>query len=259
MKLTATHKPIEILTPKNTDHYTPISYWEAPKALERACGFLIQTDRISSEYADLVYFQAIGDKRTQKISLHAQNDQNLAVSILTETALTNDTKQEQNVSHVKQEYFIDDQYFVSNNGEPPVMNADIHADTMNNYFQDIIVSTIMLPEYIASADIEENETSIQITFTGNDEFALFLTENACQVLYQNPTLITESGNTITAKKLQCYLTIDKKTGLPSSSGIDFLGSYKTQGIPYEIQYSAEQSYAIPSSNAINKINEAAGK
>lgn len=250
---------VAVALPEDTSAYTPISYWAGPKTLERACGFLIQADRISSSYTDSIYFQAIGDHRTQSITLHAYNDSNWSMSMTTDVSLKNNTKQDQEITYTKNELFHDNQYSVSSNGDGPSANTGINVDTVYNYFQDQLVSTIILPKDISAADVTESENTLRILFTGTEAFGNFLTESACQILYQNPNLLADTGANITTKRLQCYLDIDRSSGLPIASGIEFTGSYKTEGLPYQLEYSAAQSYYIPSDAAQNEIEKAAGK
>ncbi len=249
----------DVTLPDDPAQYTQISYWKGPKLLERACGYLLQADRISSSYADSIYFQAFGDRRTQTITQHAHKDSQWSVSISTDVALRNDTKQDQVTTHTKQELFIDNQYSVSNDGSTFENNPEITVDAVYNYFQDQLVSTLVLPQHIDSADVAENENTLQINFTGTEAFGNFLTENVCRILYNDPSLITKTEATLSVKNMQCYLEIDKLSGLPLASGIHFLGDYKAEGLPYRIEYSADQSYVIPSNSAINEIKTAAGQ
>ncbi len=237
------HADVDISLPEDDAEYAEIAYWEGPKALERACGFLLQADRITASYNDSIYFQAIGDRRTQSIAIQADKG---SVSVSTTQCLTNDTKQDQQTTYTKNELFTDGQYSVAINGDAPTVNADITVDDMYNYFQDQLVSTIMLPEYIHSADVTQSQQTLRIDFTGTDAFGSFLAQNACQILYPNQSLITDPAEQISTEALLCYLEIDRHTGLPLASGINYTGNYYAQELPYRLQYDAEQSYALPS-------------
>lgn len=250
---------VDIDPPADTSMYVPISYLQGPKALERACGFLIQADSISSAYTDNIYFQAIGDQRTQKITLHAYKDTEWSMRMDTEVNLKNDTKQDQEIKHTKSELFLNNQYTLSSDNSEPSTNTGISVDTMYNYFQNQLVSTVMLPQYISSVVLEERETVLHISFTGTEAFGDFLAQNACQLLYNNPNLISDTGANLTSESLQCYLELDKFSGLPIASGIHYSGNYKAEGIPYQLQYSAEQVYIIPSTAAQSEIEKSAGK
>lgn len=253
------HRNTDVVLPEDTTPYTEISYWKGPKLLERACGYLLQADRVSSLYTDSIYFQAFGDRRTQNIALHAYKDTQWSVSMSSEVNLSNDTKQDQVTTHTKDELFHNNQYAVSNGGTPFEPNTEITVDTVYNYFQDQLVSTLMLPQYINSAEVTENENTVRINFSGTEAFGNFLTENVCRILYNDPSLITKTNPKLSVENLQCHLEIDRFSGLPIASGISFLGDYNADGLPYRIAYSADQSYVIPSNTAKHEIEKAAGQ
>ena len=246
-----------VTLPEDTLTYTQISDWQAPKLLEQACGYLVQTKHISSVYTDSIYFEAIGDHREKNVELHAYFDDAWSVTVTTDITTSNETRLDQTLAHKKKELFIHGQYCSSNNGEPLNANSAIDVDAVYNYFQDQLVCTIMLPQHIRSADRNNNGNSYRIIFSGTEAFGHFLAENACQLLYNDPNLITETGSEFMHTDLTCYLDIDKTTGLPVASGINFNGNYKVEGIPYSLQYRADQTYSLPDPEAKNMIEKAA--
>jgi len=248
---------VNITPPDDAAVYTPIGAWQAPKQLERACGYLLQAKQISAAYVDSIYFEAIGDRRDKSVASYASFDTEWSVSVETDITTLNKTKQDQAQVQRRSEIFIDGQYRVSNNSEVPVVNESITVDTVYNYFQDQLVSTIMLPQHIQTAESNENEDILRIIFAGTDTLGYFLAENACQLLYNDPNLITETGSGFTTKELNSYLDIDKTTGLPLASGIDFTGSYTTEGLPYLLKYRADQTYIIPNHESKAIIQKAA--
>lgn len=241
---------VNIQSPADASLYTPIVSWKAPRMLERACGFLMQAESISSSYKDRIYFQAFGDLWSQNISLHVINDNGLSMDMTTNVSIKNDTKQDQQTTYTKKEQFLNGQYFVSSNGETSAANENIDAETVSNYIQNQLISTIVLPQDIASADITEDADILRIHFTGTDTFGSFLLTNACKILYNDTSFVDDTAENFTVSKLDVYLEIQGFTGLPVASGIDLEGSYKKDGIPYQLLYTAEQSYRIPSATQV---------
>lgn len=241
---------IDIQQPADASLYTPIASWETPRMLECACGFLMQSDSISSSYKDSIYFQAFGDLWTQNITLHATSKAGLTMDMTTNVNIKNDTKQDQQTTYTKKERFINGQYFVSTNEDAATVNENISAETVTTYIQNQLVSTIILPQDIASADMTEDADILRIHFTGTDEFGNFLLTNACKVLYNDTSVADDAINNFVPNKLDVYLEIQCFTGLPVASGIELEGNYKKDGIPYQLLYTAEQSYCIPSAAQI---------
>lgn len=248
---------IKIVLPIDASSYTPISDWQAPKHLERACGYLIQAKEISASYSDSIYFEAMGDQREKNIMLHAAFDDEWSVFVSTDITTKNETKLDQVLRLNKKEVFLDGQYLTSNNGEILITDSSVTVDAIYNYFQDQLVSTIILPQHIQTAECAESNGIIRFSFNGTDSFGSFLVENAFQLLYNNPIFMTETGLEFSTQKLTCYLDIDPKTGLPLASGINYAGNYTTEGLPYSLNYRADQTYLIPSSNALTEIEKAA--
>lgn len=248
---------VNVTPPDDLSVYTPIADWQAPTQLERACGYLVQAKQISAIYNDNIYFEAIGDRREKRVALHAYFDDEWSVSVATNITTKNETKLNQELTLRKNEIFLDGLYRISNNEEIPTSNTSITVDTVYNYFQDQLVSTAILPQHIRSAEITENGNVIHVTFEGTDAFGYFLAESACQLLYNDPNLITETSSVFTVLDLNSYLDIDRTTGLPLASGIDFTGSYIVEDIPYLLEYRADQTYSIPSLEAETEIQKAA--
>lgn len=239
------YENIEVSAPNDTSAYTQIENPEALRTLEIVCGYLLQAKNISSDYTDNIYIQAMGDRRTQSIKSSSKTADDLSAMIETNIFLTNDSRADQITEYSKIESYTNGQYTISTNGEAPIHNADITAEEMRSYLQSQLVSTVMLPQYINSIDISQTGDRLIYTFGGNQAFANFLVENACRILYQDPKFLEDTTDTIIAKKFHCYLTVDKNTLLPIESGIIFTGQYKTSGVPYQLEYHAEQAYHIP--------------
>lgn len=246
----------QIQVPENTQAYKPITYLDGPKMLEYATGHLLQSQSISSNYTDTIYFEALGDKRTQQIRMHAADADSWSAYVATDITTTNDSRADQKTTLAKRELYINDTYTVSNNGAAYEENSSIKFDSMFDYFQNLLVSTVMLPEHVDACTYAQYDSTVRIEFTGTTAFAEHLCNNAAQILYQSPSLWDDSP--VTTKELTGYLEFDPITGLPTSAGINYSGSYKREGLPYSLQYTADQSYVTPSSFATNEIRNAAG-
>lgn len=248
----------EIIMPDDLSAYIPISYIDGPRALERVSGFLTQADCVSSVYTDRIYFGALGDKREQVTTLHAYKDMQLSASVQTDLLLSNDSYENQQATHKKYETYFNDIYTVTTDGNISTSNSDITEADFQLYLQNLLLSTVMLPKYIASADAEESDSILHIQFVGTEEFALFLRESAGSILYQDSKILGSTDSSVETVELICHLALNKQTGLPLSSGIHYTGSYTAEGLPYQIQYHAEQTYSLANSQTITNINKAAG-
>ena len=139
--------------------------------------------------------------------------------------LSNDSDINQQIKHLKQETYINNTYAVQTDGQDAIVNPDITENAMQQYLQNLLLSTVMLPKFIASAEIVDAESTLQIHYTGTEEFAAFLRQNAGALLYQDPELLNAANSSINTAELICHITLDKQTGLPISSGINYSASF----------------------------------
>ncbi len=248
-----------VVAPVDKAAYTPITYLDGPKTLERAAGYLLQAQNTSAYFNERIYCQAFGDERTRSVSLYTANADGWAARVDTQTQLLNTGRIGDVTKHLHEELFIDGKYSIRADGGTATENSQIDPETMLDYCQNHLVSTIMLPQDVLNATYSENGNTIRIQYSATEAFAQVLRSNACQTLYQKPELLNELAEESHTDKLVGYLEIDKNSGLPTVSGIEYIGSYVIEGLPYELVYQARQTYELPSAQAANKINEAAGQ
>jgi hypothetical protein len=247
----------EISIPNNRKSYISIDYLDGPRMLEHASGYLLQAANISAHYTDSIYFQAFGDARTQDITLHTAKGESFSALVQTVTTLKNDGRVGLDSQLKKTELFVDNRYSVSTDDADPVVNKAVTADDMYNYFHNVLVGTIMLPAHITGAQIVDNEETLRIQYSASDAFAVQISANACQSLYQEPELLNDLSQSRTTDTLQCYLELDKTTGLPIASGISYSGTHTIENVPYSLRYQADQIYDILTQSAQEEINKAA--
>ena len=244
--------------PEDLSGYTRISYLDGPRMLEKASGYLLQAGTISSHYRDRVFCQAFGDEREKYISMHTANTEGFSALVNTETRLSNTGRVGDVTRHLHSELFTGGVYTIRVDDGEPVENDSFTAEVVQDYCKNQLVSTIMLPRDILDTQITESELTLEIKFIPKADFASTISTNACQTLYQKPELLNELADSNTTETLKGFLTLNKRTGLPLNSGIEYSGLYTIEGLPYQLAYEATQSYNIPSTYAQEQIEEAAG-
>lgn len=256
----AASSKISLDVPAEISQYAPITYLDGPRMLERASGYLMEANNLSASYSERIYCQAFGDERNRSLSLYtALLDNEWSARVDTETVLTNTGRTGDVVTHIHNELFINGGYTIRVDNGEATSKPEVDIETMHDYCKDQLVSTIMLPQDITDATYTETEDSLLISFSASESFAGLVSSNACQTLYQNPELLNELAEANTTDVLRGYLELDKNTGLPLGSGVDYSGIYTVEGLPYQLQFKADQTYDIPSATAEEKINEAAGQ
>lgn len=241
---------VTVELPASENGYLPLTQIQAPISLELATGILLQAPVVSAEYHEDIYVEALGDRRVRDISLILNNQDSLTASFTT-TTTTKDSRLDRPTVTVKEEVFADGKYTVGQNKTESSFDPSVDKEVMLRYIQNQLISTIMLPQYIADCHAETVGTNIRYTFTGNAAFADFLCRNAGQQLYGDPTLLNNEMVDIKTDHLTCYLEVDKDSGLPIASGVSFAGSFETEGLPYQFIYEVSQRYQYNTSDLSN--------
>ena len=224
--------------------YTFLTDIDAPKRLETACGYLMQASNIQADYNDYINCTAFGDHRTQIIKIESSEKPNLSASVYTTITLTHGKQGATDTTIEKEEHFRDGIYTIQINDGQPTTNDSVTADTMSVLCRDILLGTLMLPEHIMSVEIAETDDQYQITFSANEIFSDQIKAEACNILYQNPNILSEQTANYTTSISQCYLIIDKQSGIPMASGYHYLGIYEADGLSYQLEFQADQKYNI---------------
>lgn len=242
---------IEILTetpqihvPEDTNKYMEIEEYQALYALETSSIYLIQADNIAAEYSDDIYIQATGDRRKKNVQSQILNTKGFSANMKTVIESTNDSQIDSIHKYATEEVYSDDKYTIATDGGTPLTDTKITFDAMQKYIHNQLISTIMLPIFVRNATVTNDDTYIRYNFIPSQDFAESLIKNACDNLYQDPSMLDNIVKDITTKEFHCYLTVNKRTGLPHDSGIVFSACYKISGIPYEIKYYAQQKYCF---------------
>lgn len=256
--VTPSAQEVQLQIPTDISEYSVVSYLDAPKMLEKATGYLMQTQNISASYTENIYFQAFGDQRVQNITLHTGTGTDWSAMVATNRTLTNTSREGEVSKSSETQLFTDGRYQSNKDGGAFTTDKSIRAEDMQNYCFDRLLSTVMLPQYITRAYVTVGSSTLTMRFTGSQEFAKLISTNACQILYQKPEMLKELAQSSSTDLLSCYVELDKNTGLPLSSGIDYKGTFVINALPYQLGFKADQAYTISSKEAMEEISKAAG-
>lgn len=226
----------------NTDAYLPIDDIDAPYLLEKACGYLMNSNNLRAQYSDTITCQAFGDERKKEVTLTiAADSDGWNASAETTVSVTNSSKTGATTSS-KSEKFKNGVYTAAIDSEPYTENPDVDLTAMDSYCDNLLIGTILLPEYILTAKSEQIEDITSITFDATSQFAKLLATEACTVLYQTETILDDLAENSTINTMTCYLNINTITGFPVSSGFNYEGTYLISDLPYALSFKADQSY-----------------
>lgn len=226
------------------EDYTQILCPDAPVILEKAYGHLLESTNLTASYTDTTLCQAFGDLRQQNIDLCSSNAESFTAEIYTDTLTSNTGKTDSETTLTKVERFDNDKYSYSIDGSDLTEDASVDAEAIKTHLQNILISTIMLPEHIVQTQQQDDNQQYTIHFTASEEFAKLLRDSACLTLYQDANILNAQSQAYQTDSVSCYLTVDSLTSLPLASGVRYTGTYTIDTFPYLITFTADQSYSL---------------
>jgi len=234
-----------IRIPRDTDNHILLTDPDTPLLLEKACGFLVQAKHISSSTAEDVTCETFGVTRKQATTLTFDDtQQQLTAQIHTSVDQVNQSLGGTATEFSQTEWYQDGTYTVTSASGAPTTDTTVTKDDMLSYCHDLLVSSVMLPEYITGVTVAENTNLLRIQFTGSDALAEAICQKVCQILYNDPDLLNSMATAYKTNKLECYLEVSVLTGLPVASGIRFSGTHTIEGIPYKLVSDTAQTYTF---------------
>ena len=229
---------------EDTSRFTQISHPDAAKFLELSCAYLMAATDVHAIYDDTTFCQAFGDNRIQNIVLDTSTKEDWVARVITTTTLSNDSKSIGQSTIIKEENYDHNGYTIRINESEPTEDEQILQGVMREHCQNILIGSIMLPEYIASVEISEEEGILTYRYAANDAFVAQIRSDAFIALYQDPNVLNTHTQEYTTETAEFYLSVDLATKLPCSSGYYYTGFYTVDALPYRLIYNAEQTYAI---------------
>ena len=221
--------------------YTMVSAPQAALQLEYAYGYIMATTDISSYVNDQTICETFGDELYKTTALTTSGtienySATLKINIQQKNKSRGDdiTQKHQAVTYENGTYTM-----IIDNGDP-ITKTTITPGYMQSYCKDYLVGTILMPSEISDISIEESENQYVYRFIStSDALAERIRQRASQDLYGDAVQLE---NLYTTDSLGGYLTIDKHSGLPVASGINYTGAHEFDGNPYKLIFKTDQTY-----------------
>lgn len=235
--------------PVYPEHTVVINDLSIPRYLLRAAGDVYASKNMTAIYTDRVTSQAFGQIRTQTCQydtfgsgegfIAALNSQ---VSITNYAGVTETTTQSA--------AFQNGQYSYSINGGDLTVDTTVTQEQIRMRWEDAILSALMMPNYIAGAQIEADGDLLYITFAGSNDFAETLCSNIYGLFGMDLDTFAES---YTTEYASAYLTVNRNTLLPTAMGMGVSRSHVINGVTYQLVYQLDQVMELSSVSAYENI------
>jgi len=239
-------KPVsDIQIPEND--FKPLTYPDAPRMLEQACGYLLQSKLLSANVTSSITCQAGGIHRVETAYLQADSlSSDFSAVLDTSVNVVDYSRGGETTLYTQTETFADNQYSIAIDNGNANAKDEITAEVMQTYCQDLLVSSVLLPDYIADAAVTDLGSVYLLELTAPEEFALILTESASQTLYGDPQFLSALASSSQIGTAECYLAIDKYTGLPTAAGYSCNVEYTIEDFTYTFHTQTDAAYHLAS-------------
>ena len=232
-----------VVSPGEETGYIPLEYPDAPIVTEKASAYLLQATKIQAATVKNITCEAFAINRDQTTALTLSGtDSAFRAELNVDVHQINQSKGGEVTNIQQTELFENGIYTISSNGNEPTKNPAVDMTTMQEYCQNILVSTILLPEHITGASVTETETAYRITFTASQKLAEAICSDVCNTLYGDPNLLDTLASSYNTEAVECYLELDKYTGLPVASGLQHRTTHTIEEISYLLTSQTEQTY-----------------
>lgn len=239
-----------IEVPADTSGYTPLSNLDTVRMIERAYGYLLQSERVTSTAQASIMSQAVGMVRTQQTSINTYDEM---LSVSQTISQTNYSTGGETTTETVDELFRDGKYSSRVNGGASTENADVTMDVMRNHCHELLTVNIPDLSYVTEVACEDLGSLYLINFTGSEELGQAFCNDLNYTLFQSETFLNDLSTDYSTQAMNFYLAVDKATGLPTAAGIGYSGSHTINDIGYLLTMQVDQSFDLASLSAYESI------
>ncbi len=245
----------EIAAPTELDCYTELDFLDGPMLLERAYGYLLSADCVSSSSMEMTVMQATGLSATYQVGVNTSYATGSLAALVTRSQYTNDSAYGQVYEYAQEERFEHGKYTSSENGGEAQEDTSITTLVMNEYIDNILTDNLLDCGFFTTSTCTDLGSLLLLEFNCNKEFGQIINENICETYYEDPYMLDNMSTNFRTVKARYYVGIDKYLGLPTALGIYFEGKHIINGRPYLLVFQADQAVNLASLDSYKAIHE----
>jgi len=247
-----------IVSPKQRENYVSLEHPDLPRQLEAVTGMLFQAKTVSTLTSESYLSYAAGayigrftqiDSCYTDDKLNARSDYSVSIVDYTHNAETTQYQQ--------LETYMGGKYSISIDGGAPEYSKSVTQEDMEEYILSSLIANILMSEYLASATMTDLGAVYLMEFVGSEDLALGMHDHSCEMLFNDPEVLTSLAEAYETVTMDGYLAIDKYSGLPTAAGFLYEGEHTIEQSPYLLSYQLDQSFVLGSSDTYEAVHEAA--
>lgn len=118
-------------------------------------------------------------------------------------------------------------------------------EEVQTYIQDILTGAF--PQYLSDiegADVTDFGEIVLLELDCSNLLAQGYSHYICQYLTDDANILGSLSSVYKTTAMDYYVAVNRSTGLPTASGINFSGSHTIDGVPYTLSYKTAQSFYV---------------
>ena len=246
---------LEVAIPADADAYTPISCIEVVRMYASSTAMMMQADSITSTGIESMFCQAAGVVRNQSTIVNVSGRREDTVAKFEYGIFFMNYATSEEEEYDLEETYIDGVFTSVENDGLPVTDSSMSWEDIRGYAaEEIIVGTVD-PSFWQEVTGTDMGSVYFFEFTLNESFGNSVQNDTCEMLWGDPSFLLDLSSKYENKELNCYLSVDKYTGLPVAAGFYYEGVHTIEGYGYPLTVQFDQSIEAPSLGAYKEITD----
>lgn len=222
--------------------YKPIGSIFAPIYLEKACAYITSSNNIESHSTSQINSGAFDLQRQQYTMLSMAGAENDFSAEIVTTVTQSDSSGE--ITTTTQTQSCHSGTSTDSPESEHSGNIEITPEEFKEDLHSILMGNILTVAHIDEASITQFDEYILLSFTSTSDMTDAVCSNISQYLYGDNEFITSISDEVTPAAAECYLALNKRTGLPTASGILFNTQHKINETDHSISYRVDTGYYL---------------
>ena len=242
-----------VTVPEDGDKYVPLQCVDALRIALYSDNMLEKAETASATSRETITTQAAGVVRIKSTIMDMYDVNGLMAKFDTNVRVMDPYNGNQLVH--SEELYRDGKYVVTVDDGVPTTQTGVKEDVIRDACQDILTTCLATPEYWQEVTATDMGSTYLLEYTYTEDFGNTIQNMICFTFWEDPGFLNNLASSYENSEVNGYLSVDKYTGLPISSGMYYKGVHTIDGDDYELTMQKDQSVTMPSFGAYKDITE----
>ena len=244
--------PEEFELPERAQSFPKITTVDAIKLQYRAIQHLAHAAKISATSQDFYYSPVSQYASTQVVTLNFNANERMFRRKSNATYIDYESGSTDSFGY--EDYFMKNLYFVVEDEEDS-LSGTLSWTESAYYCQQHIKRYTFFSSTWEAATVTDLGSTYLLEFTYNDSIAVAMAETTCSTLFFDSKDFLEQVQKHKTAVISGYLAVDKYSGLPTATGIYYMGSYIHEDYEYPLMAQIDTKIDVPALGVYKAITE----